>query len=515
MFHNYFFLKRLANELQEQLKDFSLLTCFSQNKEELVLGFANHHKEQYLRANLDPNISLLEFPLSYSRANKNSIELFKSIVGKRIIQVKVFRYECSFEMVFESNKFLVFKMHHQRSNIILFENDHPIEVFRNNMTSDKEMTRASLEKPIELNKENFEKAGYDPLCLLPALGKDSKMYLEKNNYYKKDKVEKWRLFHDLLIQLEKNPVSLLAGSSPRISLLESDDEQVDSAICAANWLYLQKSSNYYFQTEKQCLISQLKQKIKRSENYIRKNQEHLTKLLKARNPEEIANIIMTNLHVIDKGKDSVILTDIYQHQPIEITLNKEMSPQKNAEVYYRKSKNRHREVEMLEYNIQLKKNLIENVSEQILQLEDVDNFKDIRKIGKKLKLDKEPSKKTLKNLPYQTYSVEGWQVLVGKNAKSNDRLTLKVAKKNDLWLHAKDVSGSHVVVRSISGQNFSKSIIERAAALAAYMSKRKSDTWCPVIYTLKKFVRKPKSLPAGQVFVEKEEVILVKPEPMK
>jgi len=100
---------------------------------------------------------------------------------------------------------------------------------------------------------------------------------------------------------------------------------------------------------------------------------------------------------------------------------------------------------------------------------------------------------------------------VGRNAEANDELTLKLAYKEDFWLHAKDVAGSHVIIKHQSGKNFPKDVIERAAQLAAYNSKRKTDSLCPVIVTPKKFVRKRKGDPAGAVVVEREQVILVEP----
>ena len=114
-------------------------------------------------------------------------------------------------------------------------------------------------------------------------------------------------------------------------------------------------------------------------------------------------------------------------------------------------------------------------------------------------------------MPYKEFKIDGYIILVGKNAKHNDTLTLKIAKKNDLWLHAKDVSGSHVVLKQVPGKNYPEYIIEKAAQLAAFYSKRKTDTLCPVLYTPKKYVRKKKGTPAGAMFVEKEKVILVEP----
>jgi predicted ribosome quality control (RQC) complex YloA/Tae2 family protein len=114
-------------------------------------------------------------------------------------------------------------------------------------------------------------------------------------------------------------------------------------------------------------------------------------------------------------------------------------------------------------------------------------------------------------LPFHTTEHMGYQIWIGKNAVNNDLLTLKYAHKDDMWLHAKDVSGSHVVVKNQSGKTFPKEVIERAAELAAYNSKRKTESLCPVAYTLKKYVRKRKGDPAGAVIVEREEVIMVTP----
>jgi predicted ribosome quality control (RQC) complex YloA/Tae2 family protein len=100
---------------------------------------------------------------------------------------------------------------------------------------------------------------------------------------------------------------------------------------------------------------------------------------------------------------------------------------------------------------------------------------------------------------------------VGRNAENNDKLTLKHAHKEDLWLHAKDVAGSHVVIKHQSGKQFPKEVIHRAAELAAFNSKRRTDSLCPVICTPKKYVRKRKGDPPGTVVVEREKVIMVEP----
>jgi predicted ribosome quality control (RQC) complex YloA/Tae2 family protein len=114
-------------------------------------------------------------------------------------------------------------------------------------------------------------------------------------------------------------------------------------------------------------------------------------------------------------------------------------------------------------------------------------------------------------LPFKVFEYQDFQILVGKNSKNNDLLTQKYAYKEDLWLHARGVAGSHVVIKYRAGKPFPKSVIEKAASLAAYYSKSKSDSLCAVIVTPKKYVRKPKGAALGAVVVEREDVVMVEP----
>jgi predicted ribosome quality control (RQC) complex YloA/Tae2 family protein len=220
---------------------------------------------------------------------------------------------------------------------------------------------------------------------------------------------------------------------------------------------------------------------------------------------------MANLHQIKVGMDTITLPDFYQeNKPVEIKLKKDLSGQKNAEIFYRKSKNQQIEIQKLTEGIAIKQKDIANQKEKIEAIELASDLKTLRSLTDSLGLKKEAEKKE-KPLPYHEVEFQGYKIWIGKNAQHNDTLTLKHTFKEDLWLHAKDVPGSHVVIKHQSGKNFPKDVIERAAQLAAFNSKRKTDSLCPVAYTPKKFVRKRKGDPAGAVIVEREEVILVEP----
>jgi predicted ribosome quality control (RQC) complex YloA/Tae2 family protein len=154
---------------------------------------------------------------------------------------------------------------------------------------------------------------------------------------------------------------------------------------------------------------------------------------------------------------------------------------------------------------------LENLNNHIQKIGILETIKELRNYLKINQLQSNIQQKPEISQLFKRYLIEGFEVLVGKNAKNNDLLTQQYAYKEDLWLHARDATGSHVVVKYKSGQVFTNSLIEKAASLAAYYSKRRNETLSPVIVTRKKFVRKPKGLPDGMVVLEKEEVVMVEP----
>jgi len=108
--------------------------------------------------------------------------------------------------------------------------------------------------------------------------------------------------------------------------------------------------------------------------------------------------------------------------------------------------------------------------------------------------------------------VDGWEVLVGENATSNDYLTTKIAQSNDIWLHARAIPSAHAVIRS---QNRPAAVSTAALRLAAEQVARRSDAkhagLVPVDYTLKKHVRKPRGAAPGAVTYSHEKTIDVTP----
>lgn len=513
MHNNYYFLKQLVPQLEKELKGSVLSEVFSQNKDELILSFRKNNASYfYIKAFLKSHFSCLSFPHDFKRAKKNSATVFQKLEGKEVSSLQLFKNERAFLIHFNGVYALLFKLHGNRSNILLLENSKPNMLFKNSLKNDLNLSTAELDKVLQISYKNLIANEWNVRKVWPTLDKKTAEHLiETLTNAPESKRE--RLFTSFQKELESpnGYYITINNKGYRLNLLKPDTNDfdlIDSPIESITAFFNKQVKHQAIFTIKEKIRSGLNSRLVKAGNYVIKSKQRLEQLLMGTSNKQMADVLMANLHSINKGTKKAELLNFYSNETISVKLNPLLSAQKNAERYYRKAKNEAKEVAILEQNIKEKEKQIEHLNEDLKALEKADNLKELKKWQSEEVLVKSDAP-----MPYKEFTINEYKILVGKNAKHNDVLTLKIAKKDDLWLHAKDVAGSHVVIRQIPGRNYPQYIIEKAAQLAAHYSKRKTDTLCPVIYTPKKFVRKAKGAPTGAVIVEKEKVILVKPSP--
>lgn len=513
MHNNYYFLRQLSASLEKILAGTIISECFSQNKDELVIRFETNTVSFYIRASLGSGFSCLSFPEVFHRARKNSIDLFPGIIGYRVLGVRQFENERTFGLLLDEENILLFKMHGNRSNIIQVNKGKTNEVFRSNFP-DMEMDINSIDRKIDWTFEAFINHKEKPGNLYFTFGKLVWQYLDLNGFQVVSPEEQFKRIQQVVHALE-NPAYYIVEQKgvPHLSLLPYPGSKAlgKDPIHATNTFFFSFTQESALIREKQQAIARLRTKLVSSQNYYEKNFQKLAEIENDTNYKVWADILMANMHELKQGQEKVVLKNFYNNdEPVEIKLKKELAPQHNAAIFYRKAKNQHIETDRIQQALQGKEREIEELKKRIEELDTIQDLKSLRKItgSQGIQSDKE---KQPESLPYHEFIHNGFRIWVGRNAEDNDTLTLKLGYKEDLWLHAKDVTGSHVLIKYQSGKKFPKDVIERAAQLAAYNSKRKTETLCPVVVTPKKYVRKRKGDPAGAVVVEREEVILVEP----
>ncbi|HET9505300.1 MAG TPA: NFACT RNA binding domain-containing protein [Hymenobacter sp.] len=517
MHTNYYFLRQLAPALTAQLRGYRVASCFSQEKDELVIGLLNDKgREFWLKAQLGAAFPALALPETFQRARQNSVDLLPELLGLTVAEVVAWPHDRVLQLTFaEHGATLAFKLYGPRPNAIFRPAaGAPAQLFHQRYAADAELTPADTS------------AAPPPLSatgkLPPALADLPARYLREQRGYDPAPLEtKQRLAQELLTELESPAHYYLIqfDGRTRLSLLPLGDVLQtlpgNDPIGALRRFVPLALGHRALETERRQLRQLLERRADEAATSAQMARQRLHALAHEAGYRHRADLIMAHLHEIKPGAAQLEVIDFYTNEPVVIKLKPLEKPQRTAENLYRKAKNQQIEERQLSERIARRET---EALQNLELLEELDTqptlheLRGLRAWRKQHGLD--PSAAPAKagtELPFKVFEDRGFTILVGRNAANNDLLTQKYAHKDDLWLHAKDVTGSHVVIRHRAGQPVPEPVIEHAAQLAGWYSRRQHDSLCPVTVTPKKFVRKPKGALPGQVVVERERVVLVVP----
>lgn len=264
------------------------------------------------------------------------------------------------------------------------------------------------------------------------------------------------------------------------------------------------------------VLKVIKNELKKDRRKVKKLNQQLADASQADQYRIRGEILTTYLGKLTPGMDAITLPNFYDdNKPLKISLSPELSPSRNAQKYFTKYDKLKASVAHVNEQLKLANAEIEyfeNIQNQIelaspadiqeirLELQQEDYIKQKHK-GKK-------QRKVRASKPEQFHTSDGTVVLVGKNNLQNDRLSFKTANKNEIWLHVKDIPGSHVVIRDT---NPSDETILEAAQLAAYFSKGRDSDNVPVDYLPAKRLRKPNGAKPGFVTFTGQKTLRVTP----
>ncbi|MBO5478980.1 MAG: NFACT family protein [Clostridia bacterium] len=239
-------------------------------------------------------------------------------------------------------------------------------------------------------------------------------------------------------------------------------------------------------------------------------------------------LITANLYKINPNEnlDHIILNNYYENnKEISIPLDISLSPSMNAKKYFKKYNKLKNAYAIVSLQKRDTKNEIDYIESVIYELENAKSVSDIdsiytefsesflgRNLSNSNKASKKKASKKKKEEPFSplTFTIDGYTVLVGKNNKQNDFLTLKYAHSNDIWFHTKDIHGSHVVLKT-NGEEIPQETINKCASLCAFYSKAKNSSNVAVDYTFIRYVKKPANSKPGMVIYTNFHTVNVQP----
>lgn len=539
MFRNYFYINRAVTELNNILPGLRIDEIFTQDKNKLYFAIGNKEfPYRHLIISTDQNIPYFQIKNEHYKAKKNSTTFFNNLLPDEIINVEIAENDRIIRINLKSAG-IYFTIRGRDTNIIIINSDRNYESFKKILCNEEEIINDLLNSTYsanavipDLSEFSFSGLQYPELRkLFSRISKD--MFIEAKARTHSDSNEEFKNnLYAVILEVFSENISVFYDEAENkmfflpASFLKSKEnnkaERAENYLNAINKYISLKYKNESSSSIRDEISKYLDKELYKLSGKLNSLRKRIDEGSKEEIYKNFGNLLLTNIHLLDESlfkcenrKDELVLNDYETGNDITVKLNTKIQPKQNIDYYFDKSRderiNYSKSIELFEeseksYNYLLQ---IKTEFEKSSTLDELNAVKSKLKI----KTDKQPGKKMEDQIKFRHYLIEDkYHVYIGRDSKSNDLLSTKFAKQNDYWFHARGLPGSHVILRvDNSKEVVPKNVIKDVASIAAFFSKAKTAGTAPVAYTFAKFVYKKKGMEPGQVIVQKEKVILVKP----
>lgn len=538
MLRHYYTLTHLARELTI-LRGAMLVECFTQEKNVLILAFEHGKTDYYLECSLDSKLGALYLRPEFSRARRNSTTIFPNSVGITVKDVslhssdRILTIDCGSQqiqfalfggasgnvLITDSTGNILDSFKSRDVKSVAFESDEntdTVRQYRDFRTMDFPPSTSIL-TAITKYDVFFGKIYGEEACIrakislttyINELSVEVLAKLQQEITVLKAECLATKKYYVLGYEDSRPPVFSLVPLL-KYPVFEYIGESVSDAIRRRITLTRQREKYNALRSQ---LETKLNRIAKRLTSSISQMENDAKAGERAANYKLWAELLLAQPNT-KRTNGSFISVDSWTGETVEIPLDERLTLVENAEKYFAKTRSAADATKVRATRLPVYKNRLVRAEELLTMLRAASTLQKVNELteqidqfaGKSMKEQTEQSK-------YREFELEeGFTVYVGKNASNNDELTMRFAKPNDIWFHARGVSGSHAVLRVNAGAKPPKRVIEQAASIAAYYSNARNAKYTPVAYTFKKHIRKPKGANPGAVVMEREEVIMVSP----
>lgn len=560
------FLNNLIYKIKDIITDFKIDKINQPEKDEIILTIRSNRKNQKLLISSSSSFPRIHFT-EVNKENPLKAPMFlmvlrKYILGGRITSVNqidgdrivIFNIKSSDEMGFNSVYQLIIEIMGRHSNITLVrERDNKIINSIKHITPDINSYRTLLPgltyvyppKSKKLNPYSYDFDDFKNYIAENELEYDEKLFFYLFTGFSKplskelflscnDKNLSFNKMEELY-EFSKNFI-LNLNESCEFNILCDDNgifkdfySQRLSHLTLKEKIYEDPSKmldNFFSTKDKQERLlnksSSLQKLVHNNLERCKKKEKILNKTLKDCEKKEdykIKGDLLTSfIYSFKKGDSKITLNNFYSEHNEEVTikLDENKTPSENVQFYYKKYNKMKKSEEMALEQLEINKSELDYLNSVLTNILNSKSYGEINDIKNELmntgyikfRKSNKNNKKEKEGKPHHFISSTGIDIYVGKNNIQNNNLSLKFANKNDLWLHTKNIPGSHVIVKS---NNVDDTTLEEAATIAAYYSKNKNSSKVPVDYTIVKNLKKPNGAKPGLVIYYTNKTIYVDP----
>jgi len=547
MINNYYTLREILREAGSRLRNTEITECYTQERNRLVITSSGNEEQSFI-ISCEPRQNFLYIRDTVNRARKNTFDTLTNTRGKIITGAILHPSDRQITLHLEDGTSIVIQLFGARANVYEIDKEliildsflRPIAVTGNRIELPKELPPApdsydrfctttfrddnqtlkqSLKQSLvlfgaSLHKELAARSGIELGAVIQNLTNESRARL-------------WDSYIEIMEELDEPAPRIYyeEGTPLEMGLIHlvqyhgKPERPFQSCSDAVRTFVNQSHKKRNIESNKKEIYTRLSNELKKAERAVESINKELSQKDRAEEYERLGTVVMSYPHVETKGKNIIELEDIAAGgETIRIPVDPKLSTIQNAERYFeraRKARQARKEAGRRAASVEKRSR---DLQKTIRVLESIDDPKELKTFFRTYQktltsIGIRMTKESKEELPFRVFRVAGdYEVWTGKSSANNDLLTMKYAKPNDLWFHARGASGSHVVLKSGgSKDSVPKEAILQAASIAAYYSKMKTSKLVPVAMTDRKYVRKRKGDPPGTVVLSREKVIMVEP----
>ena len=495
MIKNYFFLKHIIDRHDKTFENAVIVSVFTQTKNEIVFETSRG----FLLINFDKKIPYIIFKEEFHRRNQsmnlvediygNIIQTIKFINDKRVIGIELNKYKIILNLFYGDVGMTIYNF--EKKVVSSFKSEIPL-------INQEPISNNHLYSLLH-HEIAFRSCSEESFINELLTSEDFYLYKQHTN--------------TILSNIELTHLNVEPDEYDKGLLYEKYNDSIFYVLHHINQNNLKSELNNVLSKQKRIYEATLK-----NINENAKNKQ------KKETYENYGHLIMSNIYQIKPRQQELLATDWSSNEEVKIKLNPDLTPHQNAENYYRKAKGAEKNQVQLgvrKEHIESKLDRVNHLLDQFAEARYTKQFEKIKKVcisEKWIQPESNKEKRLMqgKSFNYYEFEIDGHEVVVGKDAKSNDYLSLKYSKANDYWFHVQGSPGSHVILKWHGYKDDpEKTLLKKVASLTAYYSKMKNAGNIPVIYTQSKYVKKPRGAKPGAVTVQKEKSIFVQPKPIE